>query len=295
MKHYIYIFFVSTLTLLCTKSSFAQIELRKSIRSIIESKELKLGLAIYNFETEQHTYINGNDKFPMQSVYKFPIALALLNEVDKGLLTLSDTLIIDKKNLHLNTWSPLRDNFPNGGNITVAELIEYVVKFSDNNGSDIALNLAGGPEAIQRYLKSNNIIDIQIKNSELEIQSSWDVQYDNCAQPKEIINLLKLFYNRKILKPKSYDCLWNIMEDTKTGSIRKLLPSNAHVAYKTGYSGVGRSGVIAAQNCIGIMRTIDGSMVAFAIFITNSKESEATNYSIIAEIGAKIYALKKRI
>ena len=293
MKHFIYIFLVSILTLSGTKHSYAQTEIKTSIKSIIENKNLELGFAIFNLDTEKHCDINGNDRFPMQSVYKFPIVLALLNQTDKGLLALYDTLAIDKKSLHPNTWSPLRDNFPNGVNITVAELIKYVIKLSDNNGSDIALDLAGGAEAVQHYLNTLGIRGVKVRNSEFEIQSSWNVQYDNWAKPKEIIDLLGLFYNREILKPQSYDYLWNLMEDTKTGSIRKLLPSNALVAYKTGYSGVGKDGIIAAQNCVGIMRTIDGSMVAFAIFITNSKESDATNYSVIAEIGAEIYALKK--
>ena len=71
---------------------------------------------------------------------------------------------------------------------------------------------------------------------------------------------------------------------SSTGSIKNLLPSNINVGYKTGNSGVGPNGVIAAQNCVGIMDN-GTKKIAFAIFITDSKEDKETNMNIIAQIG----------
>ncbi|MEG2403076.1 MAG: hypothetical protein RSB34_09130 [Muribaculaceae bacterium] len=48
-------------------------ELKKEIENIISGKDLKLGFALYNFESGKTISINGNDRYPMQSVFKFPM------------------------------------------------------------------------------------------------------------------------------------------------------------------------------------------------------------------------------
>lgn len=48
-------------------------ELKKEIENIISGKDLKLGFALYNFESGKTISINGNDWYPMQSVFKFPM------------------------------------------------------------------------------------------------------------------------------------------------------------------------------------------------------------------------------
>ncbi len=82
---------------------------------------------------------------PMLSVFKFHIALAVLNQVDKGNLTLDQKILIKKSDLLENTWSPLREKYPDGNvELPLSEIITYTVAQSDNNGCDILLRLIGG-------------------------------------------------------------------------------------------------------------------------------------------------------
>ena len=260
-------------------------EIRKTIKGIIAEKNLTLGLGIYDFQTGKSFFINGNQRFPMQSVYKFPIVLALLEQNN----TLSDTLVIQSKELHPNTWSPLRENYPNGTALPLARLIQYVIAQSDNNASDILLKRAGGPDSVQNYLYRKGITGIQIKNSEHEIQSSWNVQFDNWTTPKGIIQLLELFGEKKLLNTESYNFLWETMANISTGSIKKYLPNDVIVARKTGHSGRNEEGVIAAINDVGIMKVSRDQKIAYAILVANSTETSETNYDLIARIGAAIF------
>jgi beta-lactamase class A len=76
------------------------------------------------------------------------------------------------------------------------------------------------------------------------------------------------------------------MSGTSTGKgrIRGQLPEGTPVAHKTGTSDTNKQGITAAINDIGIVTLPDGRHFAIGIFVSNSKENEATNEKIIADI-----------
>ena len=150
--------FFSFLFLLIASSSIAfgnaEDSLDKRISSIISGKKASIGVAVSGIENNFSFSINGNKNFPMMSVYKFHIALAVLNKVDGGSLKLDEKIPLNKKDLHPGTWSPLRDKYPDGGvSIPLSEIIEYTITQSDNNGCDILISLAGGTEAVKKFIE----------------------------------------------------------------------------------------------------------------------------------------------
>src|SRR6187402_1547069 len=96
--------------------AFAQTstELRKKIEQIISSKNATVGISIKGIEDKDTLSINGDLKAPMMSVFKFHIALTVLDQVDKGKLKLEQQFFIKKEDLLPDTWSPMRDEFPDG-------------------------------------------------------------------------------------------------------------------------------------------------------------------------------------
>ena len=122
--------------------------------------------------------------FPMQSVFKFHIALAVLSQVDKGRLSLDQKIKIEKKDLLPGLHSPLREKYPNGATLPLAEIIRYTVSNSDNVGCDALLRLLGGPQAVEKYFLRNGFKDISIKINEEVMQNNWDLQFQNWTTPK---------------------------------------------------------------------------------------------------------------
>lgn len=263
--------------------------LTTEINDIILDKELVLGLSIYDIDNNKTISINGDRHFPMQSVYKFHIALTMLDLVDKGLFSLSDSIIVEKSQLHLNTWSPFREQYPNGSRVTLAELIDYTVKLSDNNISDIIMEMAGGSSVINNYLESINTTSTNICSYERELKTDWGLQFLNYTTPNAAVKLLAKFYNKELLESNTYNFLWNTMSETYTGSIRDSLPKETIIAHKTGFSGISKDGIIAANNDIGIMVLPNGKRVIFSIFISESTESPQETYKIISKIASTIY------
>lgn len=288
------IFYITLL--LCssfTDTVFAQTgALKMKIEQILQTKNATVGLAVYGLEYKDTLSINNTKHFPMQSVFKFHIALAVLNEVDKGRFTLTQNIFIKKSDLLPDTWSPLRDDYPNGNvNVSLDKILGYTVSQSDNNGCDILLRLIGGEKVANRYLHSIGIKDVAIVANEEAMHKDWDVQFLNWTTPQATIALLKKFYERKILSQKSHDFLWKIMVETSTGKnrIKAQLPSGTIVAHKTGTSGTNQAGITSAINDIGIVTLPNGKHFAICFYVANSKENEQTNEKIIADISKLVW------
>lgn len=263
--------------------------LRQKIDSIITTKKAIVGVAINGMIAGDTLSINGYQHFPMQSVFKFPIALTVLSEVDKGHLSLDQKIDIKKSELLPGLWSPLRKKYPEGATLTIAKIIEYTVALSDNVGCDVLLKLLGGPEAVENYFSSLGFTDFAVKINEETMQNNWELQFLNWTTPKEANSILATFYENKngLLSQESYDFIWNVMKGTKTGKnrLRGQLPDKTVVAHKTGWSGKHKkTGITAAVNNIGIIFLPNGEYFITSIFITASEEDFETNEKIISDI-----------
>ena len=275
-------------------NSNAQIEgLKVAIESIIKDKKATIGVSIIANNFKDTININENLHYPMQSVFKFPIALAVLSEVDKGNFNLNQKIRITPKDLLPDTWSPIREKFPNGTIMTLGELIKYTVAQSDNNGCDILLRLIGGTTAVEKFLLQNQLTDISIEANEEDMHKEWNIQFQNWATPISLNNLLiKSYLNEKILSKKHYDFLWNTMLETSTGAnrLKGQLPQGTIVTHKTGSSGANdKNNITAATNDIGIIILPNGNPVFISVLVANSFEDERTNEKIISDIAKKAW------
>lgn len=271
-------------------SAFSQTDLRTSIVKLVKSVDADVGVGIKHLESGDTLSINGSGHFPMQSVFKFHLALAILHRVDKGLMSIDQKVFIDKQDYIPNTWSPIAAKYPDGNvHLTLQELISYTVASSDNNGCDILFSQLGGPSEVHKYIVDLGISDISIQNTERELHQSWDLQFKNWTTPREMVNLLDLFQKGQILSPGTTSILRQVMEGTITGRkrIKGLLPSGTVVAHKTGMGG--RDEIISAINDVGIITLPNGQHVSIALFITRTTESVDTLETLMAEISKKIF------
>ena len=262
--------------------------LREKIQKIISAKNTVVGVSISGNNEKDTLSVNSERHYPMQSVFKFHIAIAILSAIDKGKFSFDQKIKIEKKDLLPNLYSPIRDRYPAGTSLTIAKILEYTVAESDNVGCDILLRLIGGPQVVEAYFAKNNFKDVSIQFNEETQQNNWDLQFQNWTTPRAANQVLASFYynKKKYLSKKSYDFLWKLMKETKTGKdrLKGQLPKETIVAHKTGSSGTNKEGLTAAVNDIGIIFLPNGQPFFISVLVTNSKEDAATNEKIIADI-----------
>lgn len=290
---------ITILFLLISIFSFAQkAELKKEISKITEGKKATVAVSVLGIDFPfQYNNNNAEKKLPMQSVFKYHIALAVLDLVDQGKLSLDQKVFIKKSELLPNTWSPIREKNPEGNfEMPISELIEYSVAMSDNVGCDVLLRLIGGPKVVNDYIVSKGVKNTQIVYNEELMQSAWKNQYENYTTMKSATRLLKDFYKGKILSKKSTEFLLAVMYRTSTGlnKIVEQLPKSAKVAHKTGSSGKNNAGLTGAENDIAIITLPNGKTYAIAIFVSDSTESYDVNCKMISDISKVVFEILEK-
>jgi len=265
---------------------FGQTELRQELENIIATKNATIGISIKNIETKDTLSINGTLNAPLMSIFKFHIALATLNLVDKGKLSLKQKIFIKKEELHENTWSPIRDEYPNGNmHLTLDQLLRYTVSHSDNNGCDLLLKLIGGTETVQLFINKQGIKDFTIKVNEREMQT-WESFYINSTTPLATTEILEIFYKGQVLKKKTTKYLYQIMVDCSRGItwMKAGLPEGTELAHRTGISDRNENNLRAAMNDVGIFKLPNGNHIILSIYLKNITEERDVTEKTIADI-----------
>jgi beta-lactamase class A len=90
-------------------------ELYDRIEQISRTAQGRVEVAATVLETGESVALNGEQQFPMQSVYKFPIGMAVLAQVDQGKLKLEQRVRVEKGDFVSKLQhSPIRDDNPQG-------------------------------------------------------------------------------------------------------------------------------------------------------------------------------------
>ncbi|MCF0049850.1 class A beta-lactamase, subclass A2 [Dyadobacter sp. LJ53] len=262
-------------------------DLKSQLESITRQVDGITGVAIKDLQGKETIILNADHKFPMLSAFKFPVAMAVLDQVDKGKLSLNQKYHLTKEDVQLKTYSPLRDKYPDGNvDLTVADLLASMVSLSDNIACDILFKLAGGTKPVQDYVHGLGVKDIAIVANEEQMGQDWNVQYTNWCKPGAMLQLLEIFHKGKNLSKTSQDFLSKIMIDGPTGMnrIKGQLPKDAIVAHKTGTSGTNDKGMMAAVNDVGIVKMPNGKSFAIVLFVSNSTADLKAIESVMAQV-----------
>ena len=279
----------------CVNFVFAQknnhLELRKKISTIASKYKATIGLSVIHLETGDTISLNNNLHFPMQSVYKFPLALAILNEVEKRKLSLQQKVFISKKMLDNFSFSPLKDR--NKGDslwMSVDSLMMYAISYSDNLATDVLFETIGGTKVANDFIHKVGFKNIQIKKTELEIGGNMELMYENNSPPYDISRLLKNFYEGKIVNENSKQILlhYMIVNFSSDKRLKGCLQPNVIVAHKTGTSPFSDT-LKNICNDVGIIYLPNGNHLAISTFVINSRENYEATEKIIAILTKEIF------
>jgi beta-lactamase class A len=240
---------------------------------------------------------------PMQSVFKFPLALTALHLADGGKLlpgqhpgdaidtTLGRSVRFLPADRIPHAYSPLQDQYPNANvDVPLRELIQLVAGQSDNVAADTLLRIVGGPSVVESYIRSLGISEFQLQDTEQSLHRDPSAQYRNWMAPAAAVQLLERLAGNSPLSPAANDFLVATLTAASTGSsrLRAGLPPATILAHKTGTSGE-HDGQAAATNDIGLITLPDGRRLAVAVFVTDARADEATRDRVIARIGRAAY------
>lgn len=265
----------------------------------VETSELAkirgdVGIAVIDATRNRKYFLNEQKPFPMQSVCKFPISVAILRLADAGKLSVSDKVPVRMKDI-VPIHSPIKEAVKGGQTeFTIRELITRAVRDSDNTACDILISRAGGTNEVTRALIEAGVKNVRIDRPEGTLQpdsrdiSKFLVDERDTASPAGMSDLLQKLYSGSLLSKESTELILEDLFNCKTGENRLTagLPKGWKLAHKTG-TGADVSGRNAGTNDVGIMVGPRGETIYISIFTKGSKAKLAVREALMAKIAAR--------
>jgi beta-lactamase class A len=270
--------------------------LQERVTQLAAAAPATVGVAAIDLESGRQISVRGDERFPMGSVFKFPVALAFLERVDHGDFALSARVTIDPSDFAPG-YSPIRDN-AHGKPVTLTyeEILVANLGASDNTAADFLLKQLGGPAAVTKRLRDLEVIDIDVNRSERTMTADlhrkggvaqYAIDRRDTATPDAAVELLQRFHAGKDgLSPASHALALKAMTESQTGPrrIRAALPAGASLAHKTGT-------MPGTLNDIGIITSPDGKHhILLAVFTkAATTKDEAPRDKVVEEIARAVY------
>lgn len=268
----------------------AQQPLQRQIRSIAADAHGKVSVACSLPGTALNCDLAPSSRPPMQSVFKLPLGLTILHQVEQGRFTLDQPIPFQKSDLILpNPYSPLQDKYPQAGvEVPLRALLEMTVSLSDNTAADILLRLAGGAQGVVNYIASLGVSGFHLEDGERALHRDHALQYRNWFEAQGAVRLLRAISDHPPTTAEHTALLLAWMRSSRASRLGLDLPEGTIVAHKAGTSNVD-DGIAGATNDIGLITLPDGRQLAIAVFVTDSTAGEAVRYQVIARIGRAVY------
>lgn len=270
--------------------------IEERIDRITSEIDSTVGVAAVHVESGDRVGVRDNERFPMGSVNKVPIAIAFMRQVDSGRYSLADEVTIDASDFAPH-HSPIRDAAKGRAvRLTVQRLVEAMLGESDNTAADVLLKLAGGAPAVARVMRDLGASDIDVSRNKRQLAedlkqadgaAAYATDLRDTATPAAMLGLLERFYARQAgLSSKSHDFLMKIMVSSPTGErrIRAGAPANAIVAHKTGT-------MPGTVNDVGIITSPDGKHHVLIVVFTKGGRTSTMNQRerAVASITRTVY------
>lgn len=266
----------------------------------------EVGIAVMDLQRNWLASHRGDEPFPQQSVSKLWVAVAVLDGVDRGELSLETPLFIGRSETSVFNQPIAYRLGPDGGAFSVAELLVAQVADSDNTANDELMRAAGGPEAVRALLLEKGLRGVTVSDYEGPFQAriaglTWDPSWagnstftwtrarmdgetraaamdayvarpTDGASPEAIVKALARIEAGEVLSPSSTAALQHAMSVSRNGRKRLKggLPAGWTLRHKTG-TGQDFRGRSLGNNDVGILVAPDGREYAVAVMIGETR------------------------
>ena len=266
--------------------------LRKNLQDYTNGVDATVGIAVITSGGDTLT-VNNGVHYPMMSVFKFHQALGVSAFLAEKQLPLDTKIEVRSSDLQTDTWSPLRDKYPDGGvEITVAEALGYTLQQSDNLVCDMLFDRFVDTDGVEAFIKRQGVEGVAIRYNEVDMYGDHMLSYANWSTPYAAALLLDKFIDGKVIGEPYYDCIRDLMLGCETGVNRLARPfegSGYKLGHKTGSGYVDAAGRLMACNDIGFVLSPEGKKAyVIAVFVRDSGLTEKETEDIIATVSSMV-------
>ncbi|HDR8163048.1 TPA: class A beta-lactamase, partial [Bacillus cereus] len=245
-----------------------------SFAKLEKEYDAKLGIYALDTGTNQTVSYRSDDRFAFASTSKSLAVGALLRQ--NSIEALDERITYTREDL--SNYNPITEKHVDTG-MTLKELADASVRYSDSTAHNLILKKLGGPSAFEKILREIGDTVTNSERFEPELNEVNPGETHDTSTPKTIAKTLQSFTLGTVLPSEKRELLVDWMKRNTTGDklIRAGVPKGWEVADKTG------AGSYGTRNDIAVIWPPNKKPIVLAILSNHDKKDAEYDDKLIAD------------
>ncbi|MFF1713654.1 class A beta-lactamase [Streptomyces sp. NPDC058268] len=258
-----------------TKPAGATKAAGREFKALERKFDARLGVYALDTGTGREVAYNAGERFAYNSTFKALAAGAVLRKY--SLSGLDRKITYSKDDLVAN--SPVTEKHVDTG-MTLGELCDAAVRYSDNTAANLLFDRLGGPEGLNAVLKKMGDDVTRMDRIEPDLSTWVPGEKRDTSTPRALAKDLRAFVLGDALRKGERAQLTKWLRTNTTGdnTIKDGVPENWVVGDKTG-----TGSYYGARNDIAVVWPPDGAPIVMAILSNRGKKDAEPSDKLIAE------------
>jgi len=241
----------------------------------------RLGVAVLDTESGKMMERRSDERFAMCSTIKFLLVSTVLSRVDASQESLSRLVPYTAKDIL--SYAPITKSNLEKGAMTVDELCDAAIRYSDNTAANLLLDSLGGPVAVTEFVRKLGDLTTRLDRIEPFLNDFKSGDPRDTTTPKAMLNTMRKLLLGDALSSESREKLeeWLVTNTTGANRLQAGLPKNWRVGDKTGS---GKSDT----NDIAIIRPPNRSPLLITVYFNNAELSMADREKTLAQVASVV-------
>ncbi|MEO2217785.1 class A beta-lactamase [Chromobacterium vaccinii] len=256
--------------------------LKKAVQAEEKTLRARVGVAVLDASGGEAWSYRGDERFPINSTFKAFACAALLAKVDRKEATLEQTASIDQS--MLAGWSPITEKRLAPQSMTLDEVCQAAVSYSDNTAANVVLEAIGSPAGFTAFMRRIGDERTRLDRTEPDLNEGTPGDPRDTTTPNAVVASLRKVMLGDALSAASREKLGRWMREDRVADelLRASLPAGWEIADKTGAGGYG------SRNIIAVIWPPGRAPWLLGVYVTQTEASMPMRNQAIARIGAAL-------
>lgn len=217
--------------------------LRHALDSISDAHHGIVGYALSNLETGERITRRGEEPFPTASLIKVPIAVALMEQVAAGQLSLDDRITVLR--IEKVPGAGILQFLHDGAEITIRDAAWLMLTLSDNTATNLLLSrveMRRVWDAMEKRGLMRTKVHSKVFLRLASVAPDSSVKYGlGVSTPNEMTSLFTLLANGMAVTPAADSVVMDMLDHNEDGQLLQRFVDGVRAPHKTGATDAVRS------------------------------------------------------
>lgn len=244
-----------------------------------------MGIAVQDLNGSEVFTVNADMVFPQASSIKIPVLIELYRQAQNGNVKLDERVEV-KKALAAGGSGVLQRFGDGTSSLALRDLAVLMIVLSDNTATNILIDRVG-MEKVNGMLAHYGLGRTRLQRRMLDTEAQ-QASRENLSAPREMVSLLGLLHEGKILNAENTAAVMEILSYPKNTPLRRGVPGSVRLANKPG----GLAGV----SCDSGIVLLEGRPYAISVMTTFGPVGDAPpGEAAIGEVSRQVYEYFRRM